>query len=273
MYSMDYLKVYNKIYKLIQSIYSSRLKIQILLSLAEGTKSLSDLREITGSTSQALIPKIRTLERLSLVESMEHGYTLTVLGRVVTSKIEDFVVTIGEIQQHREFWASHDLGAVPPEFLNEIGQLIESEVQFDTATDILHVYSNFIKILDEGKYVLGISSMMSPELASVIGSRVVAGKPLELIVDQTILRQLTIEPYLSQIRTLNAFKNFHVWVIDTPLGIAVTVTDKHLSLGFNSKDGKVYDSTTDLLSTDPRAVAWGHRLFNYYKERSHLLSV
>jgi predicted transcriptional regulator len=270
---MDYLQIFNKNSKLIQSIYSSRLKIQILLALAGGPKSLSDLRDTTGSTSQALIPKIRGLERLALIEPQANGYSHTTLGAIITKKIENFIITLGEAQQHRDFWANHDLTTLPPQFLDDIGQLIDSDIQFDTASDVLHVYSNFIRILDEADYILGISSMMSPEIANVIGTRVATGKSLELIVDQTIHRQLTMEPFLTQTKQLLASKNFRVWVVDAPLGIGVTVTNKHLSLGFNSRDGKVYDSTTDLYSTDPKALEWGHRLFNYFKQRAQLLQL
>ena len=56
---MNNLEVFERYYKAIQSIYGSRLMIQILLSVEEGGTPLSTLREITGSTSQALIPKIR----------------------------------------------------------------------------------------------------------------------------------------------------------------------------------------------------------------------
>ena len=56
---MNNLEVFERYNKAIQSIYGSRLMIQILLSVEEGGTPLSTLREITGSTSQALIPKIR----------------------------------------------------------------------------------------------------------------------------------------------------------------------------------------------------------------------
>jgi predicted transcriptional regulator len=45
----------------IQALFRSRLQIQILLALADGTKTLAHLRDVTGSSSQALIPKIRGL--------------------------------------------------------------------------------------------------------------------------------------------------------------------------------------------------------------------
>jgi len=269
---MNSLEVYKKTHKIVQSIYSSRLKIQILLSLVNGTKSLSDLREVTGSTSQALIPKIRGLEKLSLIEQRERGYDLTPLGGIVTSKIEDFVVTMGEIHQHRDFWVNHDLKGIPTSFLEELGDLLRSTVTYDTTTDILHVYSNFLRILKEAHYIMSISSMMSPGLAEALLDRVVAGIPVDLIVDQSIVELLTKEPYAEGMRTLIPMSNFHVWVADEPLRIAFTVTDKYFSLGLNTKDGKIYDSTSDLLSDDPKAIKWGTRLFQFYKERSQLLS-
>lgn len=270
---MDSLQVYNKTHKMVQSIYSSRLKIQILLSLTTGTKSLSDLRDVTGSTSQALIPKIRGLEKLSLIEQKEHGYDLTSLGGIVTSKIEDFVVTMGEIHQHREFWANHDLKGIPPSFLGELGDLIHSDVTIDTTTDILHVYSNFLRILKEAKYIMSISSMMSPGLAEALLDRVVAGIPVDLIIDQTIVDLLKKEPYANEMRTLISMDNFHVLVANEPLRIAFTISDKYFSLGLNTKDGKIYDSTSDLMSNDPKAIEWGIRLFHHYRNRSSPLTL
>lgn len=269
---MNSLEVYHNTHKLIQSIYSSRLKIQILLSLTEGAKSLSDLRNVTGSTSQALIPKIRGLEKLSLIESRETGYTLTPLGEIVTSKIENFILTMGEIHQHREFWANHDLKGIPPSFLGELGDLLQSVVTYDTTTDILHVYSSFLKILKEAKYIMSISSMVSPGLADALFDRAVAGIPVDLIVDQTIVEILQKEPYAKEIQTLISMPNVHVWVVPGPLRIAFTVTDRYFSLGLNTKDGKIYDSTTDLMSNDPKAIGWGSRLFQYYRDQSTRLT-
>lgn len=58
---MSMLEIYKEARTDIQAIYRSRLMTEIILSLNEGIKNLSQLREITGSTSQALIPKIRKL--------------------------------------------------------------------------------------------------------------------------------------------------------------------------------------------------------------------
>jgi predicted transcriptional regulator len=270
---MEPLEVYNANYKLIQAIYSSRLKIQILLSTARGPKTLSELRDITGSTSQAIIPKIRRLEQLSLIEPLDHGYAITPIGRILVTKIEDFVMTIGEIMKHREFWATHDIEGIPKPFLYQIGDLISSDVKFDTTDNMFHVYTHFVTLLQQAAYIHGISSVMSPQIADVLAERVIAGIPVELIVSRSVGEGLMQEPFLTKIQQLKPFQNFSVWMIDEPLHLGITVTDKYLSLGLNSRANAVYDSSADMYSSDPQARDWAERLFQYYKNRATLMKL
>ncbi len=270
---MDPLEVYNQTYKLIQSIYSSRLKVQILLSVATGPKPLAELRDVTGSTSQAIIPKIRSLERLSLIEPWEHGYAITTTGAILAAKIQDFVMTTGELIQHREFWAGHDMEGIPRPFLDRIGDLYVSEVKFDTTDNMFHVYTHFVTILQQAEHIHGISSVMSPQVADVLSDRIVAGIPVELVVSLTVARGLMQEPFLSKIRHLKSYKNFRIWVVNEPLNLGLTVTDKHLSLGLNKKIDNVYDSSADMYSDDPQALSWAESLFEYYRNRSKLFDL
>lgn len=271
--TMEPLEVYNTNYKLIQTIYASRLKIQILLSVAKNPKTLSELREITGSTSQAIIPKIRRLEGLSLIEPIDHGYAITPVGRILVTKIEDFVMTIGELMKHREFWATHDVEGIPQPFLYQIGDLISSDVKFDTTEDMFHVYSHFITILQQAAYIHGISSVMNPQIADVLAEKVIAGVQVELIVSRNVGEGLMQEPFLTKIQHLKPFQNFKVWMVDEPLHLGITVTDKYLSLGLNSRANAVYDSSADMYSNDAKAREWAERLFQYYKNRATLMKL
>jgi len=270
---MDPLEVYNDNSKLIQSIFSSRLKIQILLAVTVGPKQLSELRDVTGSTSQAIIPKIRSLERLSLIEQRDHGYYITPVGNILASKIGNFVMTIGELMKHREFWATHDIEGIPEPFLHQIGDLIGSELKFDTTDNMFHVYSHFLSILQQAEYIHGISSVMSPAIADVLSERVVAGIPVELVVSHKIVEGLMQEPFSSKLRQLKPYTNFRIWIVEEPLHLGITVTDKHLSLGLNKTVNNVYDSSADMFSSDPKAREWAEGIFRYYKDRSVLLEM
>ncbi len=192
---MNNLEVFERYNKAIQSIYGSRLMIQILLSVEEGGTPLSTLREITGSTSQALIPKIRKLESLSLVEARGPGYAPTTFGRIVAQKIGDFSLTMGTLTAHLKFWEDHDISTIPWPLLERIGCLLNAEVVFDTGTDIMHVYYHFLQLLSEAKQIAGVSAIMSPGLAETLGRRVIEGVPVDLLVNPVTIALLEKEPY------------------------------------------------------------------------------
>ncbi len=267
------LESYNEHQKIIHSLYSSRLKIQILLTLQNQQSSLSRLREITGSTSQALIPKIRSLESQMLIYSKNYTYILTPLGRVVADSMAGYIDLMAGIDRHKEFWASHDLSGLPVESLRRIGDLQDSEVEMDTQVDIMHVYSHFLKIVRESEYIHGISSIMSPGIAETVAARIVKGTPVELVVNEDVISMFGREPYTSQVKQLVKFPNFKVYLLNDALKIGITVTDKYLSLGLYKSDSNLYDSSTDLFSSDMRAVAWGEEVFKYYRDRSTLINL
>lgn len=268
---MTNLEVFEQYNKAIQSIYGSRLMIQILLSVEEGGTPLSTLREITGSTSQALIPKIRKLESLSLVESRGPGYGPTIFGKIVAQKIEDFSLTMGTLTAHLKFWDDHDISTVPWPLLERIGDLLNAEIVFDTGTDIMHVYYRFLQLLSEAKQIAGVSAIMNPGLAEMLGQRVIEGVPVDLLVNPVTVSLLEKEPYRSQLNVLIAYENFRIWVTERPIGYGLTVTESAISIGFYKRDARIYDSSTDLFSRDPAAIGWGRDLFEHLRSDAVLL--
>lgn len=265
---MGILDIYKKAGNDVQAIYRSRLTTEILLSLNEGNKTLSQLREITGSTSQAIIPKIRNLESDQLIEAKEKGYCLTQLGKIVASSIADSFITMGTINKHKHFWSDHCLEEIPTSLLKEIGCLYNSEIISDTNIDIFNLYSTNLKIIKEAEHVFGVSSVVTTEYADSISKKVCEGIPVELIVSSDVAEQLKQEPYVEKINALKDYENFKLMVMADNIFGGLIVTDKCLSLSLYKKDGVTYDITSGIFSSDQMAVGWGKRLLEYYKERS-----
>ncbi|MBP2031099.1 putative transcriptional regulator [Methanohalophilus levihalophilus] len=265
---MDVLKIYDDVQKDVQAIYRSRLQVQILLSLSAKGQSLSDLRDVTGSTSQALLPKIRVLEANKLIESIEHEYRLTPLGRIIASKVSDSVKTMGTVLKHKEFFYTHHLSGIPDELLKDIGLLYNSEVVSDTNVEIFNVYNNYLKMVKEAGEIYGVSAIMSSGHADSLAARILDGIPVELIVTADVLGELGQQVYAEQINSLLQNENFKIFVVQEQIKLGFTVTDKRLSIGLYKDDGITYDSTMDLFSFDDVAIQWGKRLFEYYRSRA-----
>ncbi len=267
------LEIYSKYHDDVQAIFRSRLLTQVLIALGSGSKSLSTLRDITGSSSQALIPKIRYLEGLHYVESVKGDYALTPIGRIIEPEIERLVMVMGVLRHHRDFWIEHDIEGIPPELLREIQHLYNSEVVKDVEENIFVVYAAFLTILSEASWIHGVSSIMSQVLANAIKEAVQDGKPVELVISQKLAQTLITEPYDAVLGSLKEYTNFSIYISSSPVKLGMTVTDRYLSLGLYRHDTGTYDAATDLISTNATAVAWGERLFQYYKAGSRLLQL
>jgi predicted transcriptional regulator len=123
----------------LQAIYRSRLLTEILLSLNESSRKLFQLREITGSTSQAIIPKLRKLEEDSLIETKERQYCLTPVGKIVASGVADSFATVGTVNKFKYFWSTHYIEGLPTLLLKKIECLYNSMILHDKRTKILSV--------------------------------------------------------------------------------------------------------------------------------------
>ncbi|HWQ47914.1 MAG TPA: transcriptional regulator FilR1 domain-containing protein [Methanosarcina sp.] len=265
---MNSFEIYNEMEDNLQVIYRSRLLTEILLSLNESSRKLSQLREITGSTSQAIIPKLRKLEEDHLIETKKHEYCLTPVGKIVASGVADSFATVGTIYKFKYFWSTHYIERIPTPLLKEIGCLYNSKVLYDRRTKILSVYSNQLKIIKNADYIYGISSVITEDYADSISEKVKEGSPVELIVPLHVAEELKQSPYAEKLDVLKSYKNFQLRYKNEDLKMGLIVTDKCLALSLYKKSGIEYDITTGLFSSDPKAIEWGERLFEFYKIHS-----
>lgn len=265
---MNSFEIYNEMENDLQAIYRSRLLTEILLSLNESGRKLSQLREITGSTSQAIIPKLRKLEDDHLIETKEREYCLTPVGKIVASGVADSFATVGTVNKFKYFWSTHYIEGIPTPLLKEIGCLYNSKVLYDRRTKILSVYSSQLKIIKNADHIYGISSVITEGYADSISEKVKEGSPVELIVPLNIAEELKQSPYAEKLEVLKSYKNFQLRYKNEDLKMGLIVTDKCLALSLYKKSGIEYDITTGLFSSDPKAVEWGESLFEYYKIHS-----
>lgn len=264
---------YTRIMGDIQALFRSRLQIQILLALAEENRTLAELRDVTGSSSQALIPKIRKLESGNFMEISEYEYHLTPIGRILTMKIQDIILYKSVTKKHKVFFDEHFVESIPEAFLQDLGSLYHSEMISDTNVDIFNVYFNFLKAIGDAEEVYILSPISSPAHTDAVLKRIRDGIYIETLVGRNLLAQLSASSHYDRIRELASHTSSKILVLDDMPRLGLTVTDKCISLGLYKNDGVTYDTTTDLFSMDPRAVAWGMRLYRHYRDQAEELQL
>lgn len=259
---------YNDIRMGIESIFRSRLQMQILLSLGEGCKTLSDLREITGSSSQALIPRIRALENRFFISSQKLQYCLTPLGRILEIKIAEFSKLLSVITHHETFWHDHYLEGIPEPFMHEISDLYNSQIIADTSVEVFQVYSQYLQIIKGATRIHWVSSLVNPNHMQVIATRISEGTEVEMVITADVEAQLQKEPYLSHLKEIVTCSNFHLYVSADPLKFGIMISDTWFILGFYRKDMLTFDASSHFVSSDLQALSWGERVFTYCRDNA-----
>jgi predicted transcriptional regulator len=265
---MDYLAEYAEVGKYLEGLFRSRLKVQILLSLHDGPRTLAELREVTGSSSGALIPKIRPLEALDLVKQDGYSYRLTPLGCEASRQIRHLILYAGAINRNAGFWLSHDMEQLPAQFLAKLHMLYHSQAINYAPDNITGGFGTFVETLNDATEVYGLYPVMSHLHADVIEERAAGGVGFEIIISDGIAEFLLTGRYQERIKNLQQAHDICVYRTHEPLAFALTVTDSSLLLNMYTKGTRLFDCNTVLIGSDPVALEWGADLLKFYRSNA-----
>ena len=257
----------------------SNLRSEIMASLKEGKKPLSELRDELEVSSTTAIHALRELEKGNLVfQDADRAYALTTIGEVVALKLVDFVNATEILKKHETFWLEHDLSDIPPSMLAKIGDLNNSILLTDTPTEIFKSHTTLTQVLEDANAVKGIYPIFNLEYLAIIEELVNRKRiDVELIVTNEVLSSIE-----GVVETEEAFKNilrapnFTLFAmnVDDDIKIALTLTDTVFYLGLFAGNGNgLYDPNRALISEDKKALAWGRELHEYYRKKSNLVEL
>lgn len=248
-------------------IACSDLRSCILVNLKEGPKPLGKIRDELEISSTTAIHALRELEKGQIIfQDESKDYALTKIGEIFALKLLDFMETIDVFEKYADFWLTHDLSGIPDHLLKKIGALKKSSLIEAPASNVLEIFSNFIKLLENAKDIKGVTSMFIPDFESLIKELVlVKNIDIELIITKDILKGLEAE-ILKEIFSEKSSK-LKLYVMKEDFKTAFTVTDSTLSLGLFNLDG-TYDWNKDMIDSTKEGIEWGLELFEWYRKRA-----
>jgi predicted transcriptional regulator len=254
--------------KEINLVLRSGIRTRMFLALLDGRTDRGLLRGVTGCCSSNFRANMRGLIGAGLIREHADGVVLTPRGEALASSVAEIVPVYGLIIRHRDFWREHSLRNLPEFALGSIGALVESEIIRDSSVEYFQTYEHYLSIVAGAKQIHGITSLANPGVAAAIAARVVEGIPAEIVVPPELALRLYEEPYREKVEFLSMFPHFKFHVTDLPIPPGITVTDAYLSMKLFLAGTTTYDLLNGFVATSPAALAWGERLFAYYREHS-----
>jgi predicted transcriptional regulator len=253
----------------LKSFTRSKVRTKILLCLKDGAKGTGDLEKEMGIRNTTILHAIKEMTDSDLVTRADRGYGLTNLGKIQACMLDEMIDFVLALEEHRDFWQTHDISGIPIELLKKIGMLTHSEIMASDHFDPLKTQNYFLKEIVNSKQIYGVSPIMMPDFPLLIATLVEKGSDVNLILTTDILK-IVYNDYSDLISELLNHENFILYCIDEVVTTAFTVTDSILNLGLFRIDGG-YDLGSDLICMGEDAIKWGMELFNFYLEKSELI--
>ncbi|HPC90536.1 MAG TPA: DUF1724 domain-containing protein [Methanothrix sp.] len=253
----------------LKSFTRSSIRTKVMLTLLEGGKTAGDLERIMDSRASTILHSIKSLMEGNLVEKRRQEYVLTSIGRVQALMLNDLVNTIVTLNEHRDFWLSHDMSAIPLELQKKIGMLSNGEIVRDSPETPLKSVEYFINTISQSKEIMGVSPVVVTGYDQALAEAANSGCRVEIILTNPVLTAMLPE-MKKLLNELLKGENFKLFYIEGDVKIAFTVTESFLNLGLCRLDGS-YDLGMDLIYKGQKAVEWGRMLYEHYRLQSRRL--
>ena len=248
----------------------SSVRTKIILYLKNGELSGSDLEKKIKTRLSTILHAMKELIDEGLAKRTDRGYSLTNIGKIEALLLNELVTGIVILNKYKSFWLTHDIGGIPPELLNKLGVLGESEIIESDPASLMKIAEHAMEKMAKAKEIHGLSPIIVPGVAETIASAVQNGAEVDLILTDAIIKEV-VKKHAPLLREMIKHKNFRLYRFDRDVRVAFTVVDSMLSLGLFRSDGG-YDLGSDLICTGDNARIWGLELFDYYLKKAEFIA-
>ncbi|MDI3539717.1 MAG: hypothetical protein PWQ52_840 [Methanolobus sp.] len=276
---------------LLDTIFLSEKRKDLLLFLKDGSKTKEEIREHFAFPWKSMIPQIKKLLDWNLVVYENDTYSLTPTGEAIVENMQNLLMSLNIHEGNLEYWSDHDLSPIPRELLYRIGDLEQCEVLEPDLPSIFEQQEEILRRINGSNRISTFISVYHPSYFLPFSSYLERGIELNVIMteqvydilqddmrtdtgsshDQNPLSASLKKEYEKEIGALLSNGGSHVLIYRKDVRpVSITVTDRVLSFSLSDRNGRYTNRI--IVSSTPRALKWGEDLFKYYMDRSETLN-
>ncbi|WP_292520654.1 transcriptional regulator FilR1 domain-containing protein [Methanoculleus sp.] len=237
-------------------IFSSERRIEVLDALMR-QETKDEIKKHIPSSTYAFT--VNYLKKVGFVREADGDVSLTDRGHANLVIFERFKESINTLRLLYKAFPDHSI-AFPDEFALRLCEICDAEVIVSEPSDILKPHRVFTDYLKNTREIYGVSPILFPDYPEFFQGLAESVDTISLVVTQDVFDIVSTYP-------LGNYDNLEIYLAPKSPGIAATVTDTFLSIGFFYKSGS-YDFTRDLIAVSPEAIKFGKDLIHYYRTQS-----
>lgn len=247
--------------ELIELIFLSDKRKQLLLFLKSGPKNMDEITETLQVTSTSILPQIKKLKDMSLVTQQDKMYSLSPIGKVLVEKMQPLVSTIELFEDNFEYWSEKDLQGIPLSFRERLGELGKCKLIQPDLDRMFELDEEVVENLSGSSYILEAIAYFHPPMISLCQELAKEGVEFSLLMSESVFQRYYAD-YTEDFRSMLALENVKFFRYSGELKIAsLTVTDKFFMISLFPKNQRHFDRES-LVCYEPSSLQMGTDLFN-----------
>lgn len=247
--------------ELIELIFLSDKRKQLLLFLRSGPKNMDEITEALQVTSTSILPQIKKLKDMSLVIQEDKSYKLSLIGKVLVEKMQPLVSTIELFEDNFEYWSEKDLQGIPLSFKKKLGELGKCKLIQPDLDRMFELDPEVVENLSSSSYIFEAIAYFHPPMISLCQDLAKKGVEFSLLMSESVYERY-YKDYSEDFRNMLSLKNVKFFRYASDLKIAsLTITDKFFMISLFPKNQKHFDRES-LICYEPSALRLGTELFN-----------
>ncbi len=232
-------------------------KLRILESL-KTRRDLSEISESLGKAKQTMVPHLRILINIGLIEKDGEKYKLSKMGEITYKKFSEDVKFFDVIGTLKKFLREHDVSPIPDSLLSKIYMLYGGKVFVKDNPYEFH--REWLNILLKSSWIYGLASIYHKEFPKLF-KELSKKKEVRLIVTEDVFEKVK---ELSE-KELDEFLESGEMFVCKNVKLTFVVAEKGFTMNLYRDS---YDASQILVCKTEDAVEWGMELFKRYLTQS-----
>lgn len=244
----------------------SEIRMKILSELNKQPDNIRGIVKKTNITYSSVSSNIGKLEKRNYITKTNKKYYIAPMTEVFFNSIMEFKHSVDLINTYDKFWDKHNLKQLSIESVKNITDLKDSELIETTPIDIFKTHNTIKEQIIESKNVKAIFPYLHPEYPKLIERVLNNQGSVELILHQSIFKELILNINKKTRKKAIRNKKFRVYKFKEELNLYLTLCDENISLGLFKNDGS-FDQNRILISNNPKSNVWASELFEHVKKQ------
>lgn len=253
-------------FNLLKFVISSELRLKILFSLYESSKSIKELESEINRKSGNISRGLNELKSCKLITKLPNKlFAISSTGFLVAKNLENLMDNMGSIESNGEFWENHSIKSIPNKFLKELSIFNNSTLVKSTITDFAKPINLYLENIKKSTYICMILPVFSKIFNDAVNDAIIEHDGyLDLVTTKNIYDLSIKSDSDNKIKSLVRDKKIKFYIVDDLPNIFFTVSDQFASL-YLFFDDVVFDNSEMLLLEDDLNLNDAYRFYRFFK--------